>query len=64
MIKRIRVFANHQQAREANWDDMRRLSPDERIQVLLELRAWYYQNDPAAQQGLVRVCRLIKRAPR
>jgi hypothetical protein len=62
--KTIRVFRNHEEARRHNAREMERISPDDRVRMALALHDWYYRDDPAAQQGLVRVCRIVQRKSR
>jgi hypothetical protein len=61
MEKTIRVFRDHEEARRFNRAEIQKMSPDERVQLALDLHQWYYQNDPAAAQGLARVYRVVQR---
>jgi hypothetical protein len=59
-VKRtVRVFSSFQEADEANARADAALTPEERIQIVIELRD--RRHPDAAQQGLARVCRIIQR---
>jgi hypothetical protein len=64
MEKTLRVFRNHEEARRHNAQEMARISPDDRIRMALALHEWYYRDDPAAQQGLAQVYRVVQRESR
>lgn len=59
MEKVIRVFGSFEEADAADVEEDMRLTPEQRISILLELQARVYPD--AAKQGLERVCRIIKR---
>ena len=58
MEKVVRIFHSHAEADEADalWDAQ--LTPEERIRMAIELRD--RRHPDAAQQGLARVCRVVK----
>lgn len=58
------MFRDHEEARRFNAEEMALISPDDRVRMALALREWYYRDDPAAQQGLARVYRIVERKPR
>jgi hypothetical protein len=57
--KKIRVFSSFQQADEADARAHASMSAKERLQLVIELRD--RRHPDAANQGLARVCRIIKR---
>src|SRR5437879_13619166 len=58
MIKRVRVFASFAEADQQDAADDARLTPEERIRMVIELRD--QRHPDAAQQGLARVCRVVE----
>jgi hypothetical protein len=58
MEKRVQIFDSADAADEADARDDARMSPAERIQVVIELRNRHYPD--AAQQRLARVCRITQ----
>jgi len=56
--KVVRIFKSHAEADEADALADAQLTPAQRIQRVIELRDRLYPD--AAQQGLARVCRIIK----
>lgn len=59
MEKTIRIFSSFKEADEADVLADAQRSAEERIQIVIELRD--RRHPDAAQQGLARVCRVIKR---
>lgn len=57
--KTVRIFSSFKDADEADVRDDAKRSPEERIQIVIELRNRHHPN--AAEQGLARVCKLVKR---
>lgn len=57
--KTVRAFHSYKEADEADALGDVKLSPEERIQIVIELRD--RRHPDAAQQGLARVCRIIQR---
>ena len=51
-------FASHEDARRANYEYYRRLSPRQRLDILLELMSAYRKENDAASERLERVCRV------
>jgi hypothetical protein len=58
MERVVRIFRNTGEADEADAREDARMTPDQRIQIVLELRDRFYPD--AAQQGLARVYRITK----
>jgi hypothetical protein len=58
MEKTVRVFRSAQAADESDAREDARLSPEERIQIVIELRNRLYPD--AAQQRVTRVCRITQ----
>ena len=58
MEKVVRKFATFQEADEADARFDASLSPEERLRILIELRD--RRHPDAAEQGLARVCRVVK----
>jgi hypothetical protein len=58
MEKVVRVFHSFAEADEADALFDAQLSPEERIQIAIELRD--LRHPDAAQQGLARVCRIVE----
>ena len=58
MEKVVRIFNSFAEADEADALFDSQLSPEERIQIAIDLRDVRYPD--AAQQGLARVCRITK----
>lgn len=58
MEKSVQVFSSFQEHDLANARADMRLTPAERIQIVIELRD--RQHPDAAKQGLARICRIIK----
>jgi hypothetical protein len=58
MEKVVRVFDSFAAADEADALFDAQLSPEERIQIAIDLRDLRHPN--AAQQGLARVCRVVE----
>jgi hypothetical protein len=56
--KTVKKFANFQDADEADAREDAAMSPEERLKIVMELRD--RRHPDAAQQGLARVCRVIK----
>ena len=59
MEKKVRVFSSFEESDEADARDYMAMSPEQRIQIVIELRD--RRHPDAAKQGLARVCRVIKR---
>jgi len=58
MEKVVRIFRSHAEADAADALYDAQLSPEERIRIAIELRD--RRHPDAAQQGLERVCRVVK----
>jgi hypothetical protein len=58
MEKVVRVFDSFAEADEADALFDAQLSPEERIQIVIDLRD--LRHPDAAQQGLARVCRIVE----
>ena len=58
MEKEVRVYRSHEEAENADVEHDKTLTPEERVDVVLELRNRYYPD--AAQQRLARVYRVTK----
>jgi hypothetical protein len=56
--KTVKKFASFQDADEADAREDAAMSPEERLKIVMELRD--RRHPDAAQQGLARVCRVIK----
>lgn len=57
--KKVRIFSSFREADEVDARDYMAMTPEERIQIVIELRD--RRHPDAAKQGLARVCRIIKR---
>lgn len=57
--KKVRIFSSFEEADDADARDYMAMSPEQRIQIVIELRDRLHPD--AAKQGLARVCRVIKR---
>jgi hypothetical protein len=62
MQKVVRIFTSFEEADAADAVEDARLTPDERLRIVIELRGLHHPD--AAQQGLARVCRMVKRERR
>lgn len=58
MEKVVRKFSSHEKADAADAEEDLRLTPGQRIQILLELQAW--NNPDAAAQRFARVYRIVQ----
>jgi hypothetical protein len=58
MEKTVRIFHTFEEADAAEAEFYANLTPLERVQMLIELRD--RQHPDAAEQGLARVCRVVK----
>ena len=58
MEKVVRIFSSFQEADEFDARFYASLSPEERIQIVIELRD--RRHPDAAKQGLARVCRITE----
>ena len=58
MDKVVQVFASHAEAEEADARFYASLTPEERINIVIELRD--RRHPDAAKQGLARVCRVTE----
>lgn len=59
MEKVVRIFHSFEEADAADLEERLRMTPEERISIVLELQNRYYGD--AAQQSFERVCRVIER---
>ena len=59
MEKKIRIFSSFEEADEADARAHASMTPEERLRLVIELRD--RRHPDAANQGLARVCRIIKR---
>lgn len=59
MEKKVRIFSSFREADDADARDYMAMTPEERIQIVIQLRD--LRHPDAAKQGLARVCRVIKR---
>lgn len=57
--KKVRIFSSFREADDADARDYMAMTPEERIQIVIQLRD--LRHPDAAKQGLARVCRVIKR---
>ncbi len=59
LVERVwRRFEGHEEARRANLDYYRRLSPQQRLDILLELMSAFRKEEDASSERLERVCRI------
>ena len=59
----VRVFRSHEASDESDRDYYRSLTPEQRLEILLELNSrWRHQDDAAPTGRLARVCRVIRSA--
>jgi len=56
----IAKFRSHAEAEEATRKYYRRLTPQERLKILFELRAREHKEDDVLSEGMARVYRIIK----
>jgi hypothetical protein len=56
--KVVRVYSSFEEADAADAREASRLSPEERIRLVIELRD--RRHPDAAQQGFARVCRVVE----
>lgn len=59
MEKVVRIFNSFEEADAAELDDYRRYTPEERVEILLEMRRWMAPNDESAER-LERVLRVTE----
>ncbi len=59
--KQIRIFASHAEAEAANRAYIQSLTPEQRMDILLEL---VHEGTDEASEGFKRVCRTFKRGER
>lgn len=53
-------FRTHEEAEAATLEYYRRLTPEQRLEILFELLRQAQPEDDAATEGMVRVCRVLK----
>ncbi len=58
MEKTVQVFSSFEEADAANAREDARLTPEQRIAIVIELRNRLHPD--AQQQGLARVCRIVE----
>ena len=58
MEKVVRIFRSFEEADAADAEEDMRRTPQERLQIMMDLRDRYYPDAP--QQGLARVFRIAK----
>lgn len=64
MEKVVRVFRSFEEADRANRAEYRRMTPEQRLDVMLEIIRAYTSDLDEASQGLARVYRVFKRRRR
>ncbi|PIR26303.1 MAG: hypothetical protein COV43_02190 [Deltaproteobacteria bacterium CG11_big_fil_rev_8_21_14_0_20_42_23] len=62
MEKKFAIFKNFQDAEKANRENSFKLTPEERIELLEQLRKQYQELHYGTQQGFRRVFRIVKQA--
>ncbi|MGH9488903.1 MAG: hypothetical protein ACRD17_00205 [Terriglobales bacterium] len=60
----IGKFRSHAEAEEATLDYYRSLTPEQRLEILFELRRQAHPENDAAPEGMARVYRVLKLEPR
>ena len=60
MERVVAKFRTHREAEEATLAYYRSLSPEERLEMLFQLRAAHHKDDDASSQGLARVYRIAQ----
>ena len=60
MDRFIAKFKSHEEAELADREYYRRLSPAERIHILLELIERHHEGDDEASKGFARIYRIVK----
>ena len=60
MERVIRKFDSHEDAARADREYYLSLTPAQRVDILLELVAQHKDSIGATEQGLARVCRIVK----
>ena len=58
MDKVVRKFRTFEEAEQAERENYRRMTPDQRLEILLHLLAHPWKQDDAASEGLQRVYRV------
>jgi hypothetical protein len=56
----VAKFANHEEAERADREYYLRLTPQQRIDILLELIARHHEGDDEASKGFARIYRVTK----
>jgi len=64
MERTIRKFRSFAEAERADREYYRSLTPQQRLDILLELVATYTEGLDEAERGFKRVCRVVKRQRR
>ncbi len=60
MQRVVAKFRTHQEAEEGTLAYYRSLSPEERLEILFQLRAIHHKDDDAASEGMARVYRITQ----
>lgn len=60
MHKTLKIYSSHDEADRADRDYYASLTPEARVQVLLDLVAQHREATGNASEGLARVCRVVE----
>ena len=58
MERVVRIFRDHQEADAADAEEDLRMTPEQRVDTVLELQRWVYPD--ASEQGFARVYRITQ----
>lgn len=64
MERVLRVFESHEDAAQADRDELAAMTPQQRVDRALDLIAWYREARGETQQRFERVARIIQLEPR
>ena len=64
MERVIRIFASHEEAAQADRDELAAMTPQQRLDRALDLIAWHKEARGDTAQEFVRVARVIQLEPR
>ena len=64
MTRSVRVFESHEQAKQVERAELKRMTPAERLRIGAELHAFWVRNYHPHADRLDRTLRLVERAPR
>jgi hypothetical protein len=59
MERVVRKFSSFEEAEEADWEEYRRMTPDERVASAVELWRWWVGEASESSERLERVARVV-----